>query len=168
MMTYDCLSLNRRVVVEDRELHGYIIIKGTKYLVPFHSQKTAVSLPVTNPIAFLFVSTTEQDECFVTALLKLTICILLLVFMWNVDLSDPFNIKNLKLPLIIGRLIIVLIISDLVKGWYTAGWVTGLGDFKYLVTYSMIAYMVALIIVVLFVTWYIKAVKYHRELEFTV
>jgi hypothetical protein len=168
LMVISCFRLSRRVVIEDRELHGYVIINGTKYTVPFRSQKTAVSLPVTNPVAFLLVSTTEQDECFVTALLKLSICILLLIFLWNFDFSDPFNIRNLKLPLIIGRLAIALIITDLIKAWYTSDWVTGLGDFKYQVTYSSAAYMTAFFIIALFATWYIKAVNNRRELELTI
>ncbi len=164
----DMLKLQRRVVVEDRQLHGYVMIKGNKYLVPFRSQKTAVALPVTDPIAFLLVSTTEQDECFATALVKLSTCISLLVFMWGFNFLEPFNIENLKLAGVIGSLFFSLVLVNMIKGIYTESWVSTLGDFKYHPAYDLNVYVFVLITVGLFSSSYIKAVKNYRELELTI
>lgn len=161
-------TLKRSVLVENRQPHGYVVIKGTKYLVPFRAERTAISLPITDPISFLLVSHTEYDECFVTALLKLAMSIILLVFMWDFNFLEPFNIKSLKLVRVIGSLTFLLIFAELIKNAYTENWVTGLGDYKYHNALDTSVYFIGLFLTGLIVSSYIKAVKNHRELELTV
>jgi hypothetical protein len=167
-----CLPLKRKVLLTNREEFGVAVIQGVKYRVPFRDQTVMPTFSVDDPLGYLFLSNGEDGGCLVGALLKLGICVMLQIVLWNFDINDPFNKRHIKYFRFIIYLLIALLASDFVKNVYTSNWAItfkgGLNGYQYKVPYNFSAYIIILFILSVVITAYRRAVKNQRELELVI
>lgn len=165
-------SMQRAIMVENKQPGGIIMLSGVKHTVPYRTEKTLVKFEIDNATDFLLLSNGEPNESFITSILKLGICVFLLIIIWNFDFLDPFNTRHLKQISILCNLAIGLIFIEYLKYYYTMQWANdtkhGLGDFKFISDFNLFYYIASIWIVRMIISFYQSGVKAKQELEFTI
>ena len=110
-----CFNYVREVPIERTHFFTQIDINDTNYNVRSRTEKTNLPLPVSGLQDFLFVSTSEFDECLVSGILKISIGLLLMILFWKVDEHDPFSYQNINLVIVIFALICTTIFAEIEK-----------------------------------------------------
>jgi len=112
-------GLRRHVTINSKQLGGVVLINGIKYPT---LNEVRIGWTVTDPIDYLFLSSDEFNESVAGALLKLSIAIVLSVFLWWVDFNDPFQRPYFNLVKIACFLIIMALLQELIKDCVSNFW----------------------------------------------
>ena len=171
-----CLHLSRHVPIENKSPHGVESIN--QFNVSHRYEHALISLPINNPLDFLFLSTTDDNECFGTTVLKLTMCVVAGIFILQFNENDPFNVRVPYLIQIFSTLMVALFFCESIKTFYTAQVISEMPVFKTQSSDSQWEYnkqgpsyillTMQFAVMGFLLSAYIKAVKNKRELDLTI
>lgn len=166
------MAMQRSIPLESRQDGGLISTKGIKQTVPYMINRTLVKFDIDNISDFFLLTNGEENENPLTLFLKLVICIMVEILLWNFDFTDPFNSRQAALSIWVCNLLIVLFFAAACKNIYTGQWVNqpgrGIAPFKFISGYDNVIYIVLAWLLRMVVSFYRKGVKTNQELELVI
>jgi hypothetical protein len=121
---------------------------------------------------FLFVSSGDIDESFLTALVKIIACVMALILLWRFDFTDPFNVAFYKQVNTLAWLGLLVIVTAFIKDFYTDQWFKDTyhyaSGFKYSWSFAPFLLIPAIWALRAVTVFYQSAVKSRQEAELTI
>lgn len=169
-------GFKRSIPVESRQANGVVQIDSIKYPTPYRLQQARIVYHITGPIDYLLLATGEENENIVGALLRLSMSVLMCVFVWRIDMDNPFQRSDFKRAYLLYLLFVSAVLLDWIKALYACYWVDTLfQNNKYHAYYfhyheNPSGYLLYLMVVIFTAVIYLygKAIRNQEELELTI
>jgi amino acid transporter len=161
----------RSVAIENKQMAGVVQINNVKYKTPYRLQQARILCYISNPVEYLLVSTGEEQENIVSAILKIAMVILFTILIWQFDFDDPFKVTYFKQAYLLYRLFIFAALMEWIKNQYNDYWVTNfLHSTDYHYRSNTVGIMLYLIVIISTAIIYLygKAVRNQQEMELTI
>ena len=165
------LPLKRVIGIEEHKTGGIIMLNERKTKV--HSTTLHADLPVQvqNPLMYLLL-TDQKHGNFISCAAKVVMWIFLSIFIRKLDLSDPFSSDSLKRAGSVGVSFMVASVIAMIGEIYTTYSLNGLmhygQGFQYPKTSMWDAYVIPIMMVVVGLSLYRKAVQTQQEQDLTI
>lgn len=162
-------GLKRRIPIENKKKGGFVMINNKKYPTPYLTEQTQVTYIIQNPFEYLLLRSGEEKECVVGNLLKLTIAILMSVFIKRFDFYDPFQREFFNIAYWVYFFLIITWLLELVATAYTAYWIREyLADVDYRYKTPPSGILVQFVVSTVVIYMYGKAVREREEAALTI
>lgn len=165
----------RSITIESKTLHGVIVINQIKYPIYFKTNQVSLIYHVNNPIDYLFLNNDVLQVCYVSALLRLAIVILAIIFLWRFDFDQPFQWEYYNAARVMWGLILITAVLEIITNLYSGTWVrdtfntsnNGGPQYQYIGNNSEML-MVSVVIISSLFYMYGQAIRNREEIDLTI
>lgn len=167
-------GLSRNISIENKKFYGAIVIDQVTYPTHFRTTQAQLIYHISNPVDYLFLNCGELQICYIDALLRLAILIMIIVFLWQFNFNEPFQWGYYKKTRRIWGLIFSTVFLETGANWYSNQWVADRFDhinaphYQNISNYSPLPVLCFILVVSSFLYLYRLGVKNKEEIDLTV